>query len=123
VRNLQLSHIVDLVLHETAEPEKRLEKLFDWYVQRWLEIAKWLLGIAATITAALIVALVTKPDVISRVTIGFTLFSAIVSALAGFGAILVAYHANTHFVVSLSLLGRLQKVKPFLIKYRQSIDA
>jgi hypothetical protein len=46
--------LVDLALANPPAPEARLEKMFDWYFARELEIVKWSLGVASGLLLALL---------------------------------------------------------------------
>lgn len=118
MRNIAIRELIDLVAAEVQEPEKRLEKVFDWEASRSAEIVKWVLGASAAVFVAVLVAYF-KGDVSNpkwHLPIGFT--------LAGFTATygLVRLHqmrkAHREFVAALLLLAELRRIAPFIRRYR-----
>jgi hypothetical protein len=51
---LAILDLVYLALANPANPELRIEKMFDWYFSREMEIVKWSLGAASGLVIALL---------------------------------------------------------------------
>lgn len=51
---LSILDLIYLALSNPQNPELRLEKIFDWYFTREIEIVKWSLGAASGVVVALL---------------------------------------------------------------------
>ena len=56
MKDITLKEIIDLVDSDVPEAELRIEKMFDWHFQRDMTITKWVLGAAASLSVAVLVA-------------------------------------------------------------------
>ncbi len=56
MRNLKIKDLIDLVIAETPNAEVRIEKIFEWHFERIKITSQWVLGIAATVSAAFLLA-------------------------------------------------------------------
>jgi len=121
--SITVRDLIDLVASEVPDPEARLERIFEWAHSRNLELAKWLLALAAGLLAAVAVGLL-KVDPTAHVSpsiLRLTLFAA--ALFAGGGLLMIARGKRiyrTHLAAQ-ALLGEITKIRPFIELYRESI--
>jgi hypothetical protein len=118
MRDVALRELIDIVVADVPEPEKRLEKVFDWETSRNLEVAKWVLGASAAVFAAVLVAYlkgeITKPS--WHLPAG--LLASVLTATYGLYRLRQMRAAHRQFIASMTLLSELLRIAPFLKKYR-----
>jgi hypothetical protein len=120
VRDVSINDIADLVVSDVPDPDKRIEKMFDWHFARDIEITRWVLGVAATVGAALLVA-VFKAEISPNWWQALLLLAiALVTATYGLFRLFRARSIHRQFVVALRIHSSLRQVRPFLIRYRQA---
>jgi hypothetical protein len=61
VRSLRVADVLDLAAAQSEDSEDRLQKIFEWSFERTLTAARLLFGVAASILAAWLAALL-RPD-------------------------------------------------------------
>lgn len=118
---LSIREIMDLAATDVAEPEKRLEKIFDWETTRSMETAKWSLGLSAAVFVAVLVAFF-KGDVSSpmvQLPIGFV--ASVLTGTYGWYKLYRMRRSHRQYVDALTLLKRLQSIAPFIRLYRQRV--
>jgi hypothetical protein len=72
---LLVVELVVLALSDPDDPESRVEKMFDWYLSRQLEIAKWSLAAASSIAVALLPLLFDHTKTFSVSTVALALLA------------------------------------------------
>ncbi len=121
---LTIRQLTDLVGSEVDNPEARLERIFEWEHSRRTELAKWVL----TAAAALFV-----PVALSGLKGDFTkgipgwwivaaLFGAVLLAVLGMVMLYRANRLQHVYIASMSLLGDIKRIAPFIHRYREEID-
>lgn len=51
---LTIGSIIELCMSRVSEPSKKIEKMYDWYFARLMEVFKWLLADVAAMGAAVV---------------------------------------------------------------------
>lgn len=118
---LTVRDLVDLVASGASDPEARLEKMFEWSHSRNLELAKWLLALAAALMAAVAIGLL-KTDANSKVSTIVLQLNLFVAGAAGFAGLIVLWRGRRIFRAHLAaqvLLGEIIKIRSFIQKYRE----
>src|SRR5215467_7540287 len=113
MKEVRVRHLLDLVHADAPEPEKRLEKMFDWQIQRRQEIAKWLLGASVSLGVGIGVA---SAGPSSRFTIYHWAAAGIaIAVLLGAGVYQFArsHRLSNCYLSSVVLLNRLARLRPF----------
>lgn len=120
MRDVSINDLADLVISDIPEPDKRIEKMFDWHFARDLEVTRWVLGVAATVGGALLIA-VFKSE-ISANWWQVLLLTAIpaLTASYGFFRLIRARSIHRQFVVALHIHSKLRRIRPFLMRYNQA---
>ncbi len=112
--------LLDLVESNAPEPEKRVEKTFDWRHERLLEVAKWALGAAGALAATLVTSEIKaefKVGVAIQVALlGFSIFAAV----SGIVAFVRGARLQRNYAASLSLLARLTEFRELIRRYRRT---
>lgn len=119
MRDVSINDLADLVVSDVPDSDKRIEKMFDWHFTREMEVTRWILGVAATVGAALLVA-VFKAEISPgwRQAV-FLLALPSVTASYGLFRLYRARAIHRQFVVALRIHSRLRQVRPFLVRYRK----
>lgn len=126
---LSIGHLIDLVASDQDDPQKVLEKSFDWEHGRAVEVAKWLLALSSSIFAGLAAISFSKQfqaDV--WIYVGFKyqinalyvlIFIAVIVALIGIAALVSAHFLQRRYIESSALLARISEIKPFMMRLRR----
>lgn len=122
MKDITINELVDLVQSDVPESESKLETMFQWNFEREMSIIKWLIGGAASITVAVLIALLKGEITIS----GWQIFGVVISALTSFGyGIYRLYQlreVHKQYVSALKLYCELKSIAPFINKYREALD-
>jgi len=120
MKDIRISDLIDLVHAEAAEPEKRLEKMFEWQIQRQLEIAKWVLGAAASLGVGVVIASTSSSAKLT--TTHWILAGVAIVILGSFGAFqfVRCRQFSECYLSSIVVLGHLAKLRPFISRYRST---
>src|SRR4051812_13309823 len=120
---MRIRELLDLAESNAVEPEKRIEKVFEWRHTRMLEIAKWLLGAGAALALALAASLLKDELKVGR-GIQPTLVALIAFAfVTGFLTLARGARLQREYTAALSLFARLTAMKALIQRYRQSGSA
>lgn len=116
---LKLRDLLHLVAASANDPQKVVEKAFEWDHARRLEVAKWLLTLASSLVVALAAAMASKQFNADTKILGFNyiywLFSlASFFAISGLLAFWRAKVLHKRLLASATLVGRLMEIQPFL---------
>jgi hypothetical protein len=115
---VKIREILDLVASSAAEPDKRVEKIFDWRHARLLETAKWALGLSAALAVALVVSMAKAELHTGRVVQGF-LFGVIVCfAMVGVIALMRCGRLQRDYAAALGLVARISTFRELIRRYR-----
>lgn len=126
MKTIQIRHLIDLVAGDVKEGESRIEQVFKWRFERDLVVVRWLLGLAASLFVAVMVAYF-------RVGIGNEEFAFGFFGVELLGALLLALASGTYgiyrlsqlrrlheqYIAALKLYGRLLGIRDFIHLYRR----
>jgi hypothetical protein len=115
---------VDLVASGVPAAESRIERIFEWAHARRIELVKWLLAVSGALFVPVAIA-VARGEVRTE-SPTWWLVSALAAAvaLASAGLGMLFWTARTHqtYLATQALLGELQKIAPFIRRYRDEIE-
>lgn len=114
-RGMLLRDLIALVLTGAPDVENRIEKAYEWRRERALEIARWVMGISATITAGIVVAVVTTNPRPSFLLILITLILAALTGAYGVHRLNELRSLEREYVNALALAARLRKIARALV--------
>lgn len=121
MKNLLLKDLIDIVASEAQVPEARLEKIYDWVIQRNLEISKWLLGLTATVAATFLITLF-KEELKSPFWLNIIIFIAmLLSGSYGFLRLYRYRQIQREYIAALKLHNDLKRISSFIQKYRNEV--
>lgn len=118
MKQVRVVDLIDLIHASAPEPDKRLEKVFDWQIQRRLETAKWTLGAAVSLVVGIGVASTNSTAAITPyhwISVGVA--SAIL-LLWGLHQFRQSRELAQCFLGSITLLNRLARIRAFIALYR-----
>ena len=104
---------------EVADVEGRLQKMFEWHFTRDLEIAKWVLGAAASFAVAFGIALFNATTALTISAAAVVVLPAAVGTY-GFARLYRMRNIHRQYIAALKLHAELRSIRPFIMKYRQS---
>lgn len=120
MKDISLKELVDLVVAEVTEAESYIEKMFEWYFERDITLTKWLLGAAASITVAVVLAIFrNQAQLASPYTILIVLCAG-ACFLVGIYRFVQLRKVHKQFVSTLKLYRDLQNIGPFINVYRRT---
>ena len=121
---LKLRHLIQLVAGGGTDLQKVLEKSFEWEHARQLELGKWLLAVASSLTVVVAAALASKQFDANAGAFGFTYSQIAFTAsgfftFAGLAAFYRARAIHKRFLLTSSVLATLVEIQPFLQRLRR----
>jgi hypothetical protein len=119
MQRMPIKDIIDMIASDVSEPDKRIEKMFDWEHGRNIEVVKWILGASAAIFVAILVAFF-KGDVKSpdwQLPVG--LISSFLSGTYGLYRLRQMRKSYRNYIASLQLLSEFKRIETFLKRYRR----
>ena len=120
MNDIQVKDIIDIVASDVPDPEKKVEKLFDWRYGREIEMVKFLFGTGISFLIALGVAVVKDGANISAGQIeGGVAASAV---LFGYGTykLFTLNRQGKEYLAALRLLADIKRIQQFVIRYRRA---
>jgi hypothetical protein len=118
---LSIKELIDLVASGVASPEQRLDAVFEWAHARNLELAKWLLAVAGALFVPVLISYF-KGELSQPGASWFVLsaiFGSVLLSVLGLLALIRSHRSYQTYVATQSLLGQLQRIAPFLQRYRE----
>jgi len=116
---MRIRELLDLVESNAPEPEKRIEKIFDWRHARLLETAKWALGLSATLAVALAVSTVKNELQVGKGIRAFVVGVVVFAAVSGTIALMRGERVQRDYAAALALVARLTTFRELIRRYRQ----
>jgi len=114
MKDITIQDLTDLVIADVPEADNRIERMFEWHYSRDLLITKWVLGIAASFTIAILIAIFK-----AEVALGW--WQAVVIAIIPLGVSSYGFYRlrrsrliHRQFIVALAIYNRLKSVRQFL---------
>lgn len=120
---LTIRELTSLVSSEVADPEVRLEKIFDWEHARRMELVKWVLTASVALFIPVAVAWL-KGDIGAPTPAWWVLgalFGAVLLAVLGVSMLYHAWQIYRTYLAAITLLGELKKIATFVQRYREEI--
>ena len=117
---MKIRELLDLVASNAPEPEKRVEKIYDWRHTRLLEIAKWALGLSAALAVALVVSTVKDELHVGRLIRASVVGIDVCLAVVGIIALLRGERMQKEYAAALGLLARLTPFRDLITRYRRN---
>ena len=121
MKDIAIRDIIDLVASEVPNAESRIEKMFDWHFQRDMTITKWVLGAAASLSVAVLVAFSKAELNLSLWQIIIVAACALASSTYGIYRIVRIRSLHRQFVSTLKLHSEFSRIRPFIRPYREVI--
>lgn len=81
VDTLFINELIRLSLATPDSPAPRIEKMFDWYFGRQVEIGKWALGLASSILVMLLPLLIDKSKEVNYCTVIVAILAIVTSLI------------------------------------------
>lgn len=125
---LSLGHLIDLVASAQDDPQKILEKSFDWEHARAVEFAKWLLTMSSSVFVAIAAIMFSRQFQSTAVeiqqieipVINLVAVIATILGLLGVWALVSAKMLQKRYIETSALLAKILETKEFWIKLRKS---
>lgn len=117
MERMPIREVIDMVVADVVEPDKRLEKMFDWEHDRNIEVVKWILGASAAILVAVLVAFFKGEFHEWQLPVG--LISSLLCGTYGLYRLRRMHKSYQNYVASLRLLSELKRIETFLKRYRR----
>jgi hypothetical protein len=121
---LTIKELIDLAASGATAPEVRIEKAFEWAHARRLELVRWILAVAAALFVPVAVAFV-RGEVAKETSAWWLVapaFGAVLFALSGVVLLVQARKIHRTYIATQSLLGEINKIAPFIQRYREEIE-
>lgn len=118
MKDITLKEIIDLVDSDVSDAESRIERMFDWHFQRDMTITKWVLGAAASLSIAVLVAFFKAELSLSWWQIVIVGICALASSTYGIYRIARIRSLHRQFVSTLKLYSEFSRIRPFIRRYR-----
>lgn len=121
MKEVSIRDLADLVESDVPDAASRLQKLFEWRFQQDLEVAKWVLGAAASLAIAALVSYL-KGDTAPGLSRSILMVGLPV-ATSSYGVYCLLRLRSIHkqFIAAVRIHAELQKVKAFIARYRETV--
>ena len=121
MKDITLKDLIDLVASDTPEAEVRIEKMFDWHFHRDMTITKWVLGAAASLIVAVLVAFSKAELNLEWWQISIITIFALSTSTYGIFRIVKMRSLHRQFVATLKLYSEFKRIDTFIRRYREVI--
>ena len=118
MKTITIHQLIDLVEGEAPSAHNCIQKIFEWRYERDMSIAKWALGVSASLAIAISVAYIRSEQEISLTEYVSALFFAAVSASYGVYILTRLRHLAQHFTAAVALYSKLRRIDEFIRRYR-----
>nr|WP_321350491.1 hypothetical protein [uncultured Methanoregula sp.] len=119
--DLKIKDLIDLVVADVPEPEKRIEKMYDWHFEKIKILYQLSLGISASLFVSIILAYLQSNIKMDFWQIIFTLIMASCPAIYG----ILRFHnlklIHRQYVVAIKIYKELKDIRPFILIYHQKV--
>ncbi|WP_292371056.1 hypothetical protein [Methanoregula sp. UBA64] len=120
--DLKIKDLIDLVVADIPESEKRIEKMYDWHFEKIKVLYQISLGISASLFVSIILSYLQSNLHVDLWLLILTLIMASCPALYG----MVRFHnlklIHRQFVEAIKIYKELERVRPFILRYQQRIS-
>ena len=121
MKDIAIKDIIDLVDSNVPDAELRIEKMFDWHFQRDMTITKWVLGAAASLSVAVLVAFSKAELNLSWWEMIVIAICALASSTYGIYRIVRIRSLHSQFISTLKLSSEFNRIRPFIRRYRETV--
>jgi phosphatidylglycerophosphate synthase len=121
VKYLTIKEIIDLVVGEIPDAESKIQKMFEWYLEREKLIITWILGVAASLFVSVLVAFFKKEINLEWWLTILIIICSLGTALYGVIRVYRLRSMNAQFVSALKLFSNFNKISQFLLRYRDEM--
>lgn len=118
MKTITIRQLIDLVEGEAPLAHNCIQKIFEWRFERDVSIAKWALGVSASLAIAISVAYFRSDQEVSLAEYGWALLFAVLSASYGVYVLARLRHLTQHFTAAVALYSKLKRIDEFIRKYR-----
>lgn len=121
MNDISIKDLVDLVASDVEEADQHVKQIFEWEHSRRIEVVKWQLTASAALFVPVLVSFF-KGEISNSMPIWLVpsaLFGCILLAFTGFMQLFRMRKWQRNFVASIKLLAKLQKIAPFIRRYRE----
>jgi sterol desaturase/sphingolipid hydroxylase (fatty acid hydroxylase superfamily) len=121
MRDLSITHLIDLVVAEVPDAEERIQKMFEWHFERVMTLSRWILGAAASLVIAVLAAFFKAELQLACWQTGLIVLAALATGTYGVYRLWELRSVHRQFIAALKLFCELKEIRPFLIRYREEI--
>jgi len=119
MRELTIQDIIGLVTAETPDAEMIIQQMFEWHYDRVKSTSQWIIGAAATLFIAVLVALFSGELKIELWQSVLVVITAIGTAVYGIYRFWQLRLMHRQFITALKLYTELSRMRHFFIRYRR----
>lgn len=121
MKYLTIKEIIDLVVAEIPDPESKIQKMFEWHLEREKLIITWILGAAASLFISVLVAFFKAELKLGLWQIAIIILCSLGTAFYGIYRVLQIRSINSQFISAMKLFSNFRKISLFLTRYRDEI--
>jgi len=120
--DLKIKDLIDLVVADVPEPEKRIEKMYDWHFEKIKVLYQLSLGISASLFVSIILAYLQSDIKMDLWIILLTLVMALCPAFYGVYRFHNLKLIHRQYVVAIKIYKELKIIRPFILIYQQGMS-
>ncbi len=120
MKYITIKEIVDLVASDVPDIDSRIQRIFEWHYDTQLTIAKWILGLAASLAGGLLLAFFKESGEIEMSSY-WMLSVPVIIFIFGWIRLKNLNTVHKQYVSALKLSNSFQKIKTFVKRYRQEL--
>ncbi|MFC2079775.1 hypothetical protein ACFLSZ_07315 [Candidatus Bipolaricaulota bacterium] len=118
MKDLRLRDLLDLASAHPADPKQEIQQMYKWHFERCVTASKLILGAAASLIAALLIAFFKEEFAVPVWQIGIALVGAIGTLLYGAYRFTKTRRVHAEYIASLLLFEQIQPLVSFMRVYR-----
>lgn len=118
MKDISISELITLIAADLDDPEERVEKMFDWYIDRSKVTVQWILGGAASLFLAVLVAFSRNELSLPWWQTGLVALFALGTGSYGLLRLRALGGAAQQYVAAIAICARLKQIRRFLAAHR-----
>ena len=118
MKTLTIRQLIDFVEGDASSVESCIQKIFEWRFERDMTVAKWALGVSASLAVALSIAYFRSDQEVGVAEFGTGLFFAAASATYGIYVLIRLRQISSQFTAAVALYAKLKRIDEFIWRYR-----
>jgi hypothetical protein len=120
MKNITIKEIIDLISTKVENQESKIDKLYEWYMQRNMEIIKWILTSSAAIFASFLISFFKNELQVNPILLVITPILCAASSSYAIYRIYKLKNIQKEYIKTLTLHAKLKPLSSFFSYYKKN---